>query len=383
MLPESRIHIALRTSAGRVAAVEVRSTRMVEAAGRFAGRRPDEVLAILPLVFSLCGTAQALAAVAAVEDAAGIVPSRPQIAARRLLLLAETVSEHGLGIARDWPALVGEAADLGGAKTLKTAMAAIRPALYPAGDWAVPGGGGLVPDRFRVQDALADAGAALVAMTGFRLCHAIDDSEAFAAVLAHPSTAPARLLAGLGEDAGFGAQPFEPMPAGGPADLNARLAADADGGFLARPDMGGRVPETGPLARQAMLPPVAALLARHGTGVLPRLAARLADAASALREMATLVQDLAETPPSPIRPAQGSGLGVVEAARGLLAHRIELEDGLVSRYQILAPTEWNFHPGGALARGLAGAIADDRLEARARLLVHALDPCVACTVAVD
>jgi Ni,Fe-hydrogenase I large subunit len=65
----------------------------------------------------------------------------------------------------------------------------------------------------------------------------------------------------------------------------------------------------------------------------------------------------------------------VDAARGLLAHRVELREGVLRDYRILAPTEWNFHPQGPLARGLLGASGPD-LEWRAALLASSLDPCV-------
>ena len=53
-------------------------------------------------------------------------------------------------------------------------------------------------------------------------------------------------------------------------------------------------------------------------------------------------------------------------------------------YAIVAPTEWNFHPEGALVRGLVGSAADDAatLARATHLLVQALDPCVACEVEV-
>ncbi len=66
-------------------------------------------------------------------------------------------------------------------------------------------------------------------------------------------------------------------------------------------------------------------------------------------------------------------------ARGLLLHWVALEpDGSVADYRVLAPTEWNFHPGGALARTLAALPAD--AGDAARTLAAAFDPCVACTL---
>jgi uptake hydrogenase large subunit len=49
---------------------------------------------------------------------------------------------------------------------------------------------------------------------------------------------------------------------------------------------------------------------------------------------------------------------------------------------MVAPNEWNFHPQGALARGLIGQAADAGLPPRAKLLVAALDPCVPCHIRI-
>jgi len=83
--------------------------------------------------------------------------------------------------------------------------------------------------------------------------------------------------------------------------------------------------------------------------------------------------------------APGAGAAIVETARGLLLHCAEVRDERVSGYGIVAPTEWNFHPAGALVSALTGAPAADRanVEQRAIRLVHSLDPCVACRVEFD
>lgn len=360
MLPEARLEIVLGIRAGAVAHVQILSTRLVQASRLFSGRQPEEVLALLPTVFSLCGTAQALAGIAALEAAGGIDPAPPQVAARRLLLLAETVSEHGLGLARDWPALIGRQPNLDAARRIKTAMATLRPALYPEGDWRRPGGGALIPNAPRIAATLDSAQTVLAELRG----------------IADP------VLSDLSGLAKLGAAPFLPMPPGGPPDLAARLQDD-DGAYVARPDCAGQVFETGPLARHHAHPQIAALLAEHGNGLGPRMVAHLVEMAEALREMALVMQDLTEHRPDAAAVVQGAGIGMVEAARGQLAHRVELKEGRVIRYQILAPTEWNFHPDGPLARGLIGAEATPDLERRAALLVQALDPCVACTVTVQ
>ena len=81
--------------------------------------------------------------------------------------------------------------------------------------------------------------------------------------------------------------------------------------------------------------------------------------------------------------APGEGLAWVEMARGLLVHRVRLQDSadgpLIADARVLAPTEWNVHPQGHLAQALARLDPADAQSA-ARLAV-AFDPCVAFEVA--
>ena len=67
-------------------------------------------------------------------------------------------------------------------------------------------------------------------------------------------------------------------------------------------------------------------------------------------------------------------------------HRVACTaDGLIGSYRVLAPTEWNFHPGGALVCGLEAQLAANEAGLRrgVALAVLALDPCVGYEVAVQ
>lgn len=103
---------------------------------------------------------------------------------------------------------------------------------------------------------------------------------------------------------------------------------------------------------------------------------------------AKVVPAQGETPQSPHTAATlstGTGLAQVQAARGLLVHRLTLEQGRLADYRILAPTEWNFHPQGAAALGLATLPAADEptLRRLAGLFITALDPCVAYDISIS
>jgi Ni,Fe-hydrogenase I large subunit len=106
-----------------------------------------------------------------------------------------------------------------------------------------------------------------------------------------------------------------------------------------------------------------------------------------LNELVELPQTLRElvtsdAPPCPdaligYRLGDNLGAAAVETARGRLYHLVELDrDDRVTRFHCLAPTEWNFHPRGPLARMLRGAtLAADGHDAVDQLIA-AFDPCV-------
>lgn len=79
--------------------------------------------------------------------------------------------------------------------------------------------------------------------------------------------------------------------------------------------------------------------------------------------------------------ALGAGVAIAwcEMARGLLMHWVQVDaQGRVVDYRVLAPTEWNFHPHGALAQALADLSPDDVRSARC--LAAAFDACVDCRI---
>jgi hypothetical protein len=175
------------------------------------------------------------------------------------------------------------------------------------------------------------------------------------------------------------------------ARLAPALRGDGADDFVASPTLDGRPAETTPFSRELdRRGLVAALAEQSGNGLLPRLAALLAELARGCAVLGDAPRDA--RPGDPAAADEGllagqasEGIGAAAAARGLLVHRAALASGSdlpnIGDYRILAPTEWNFHSEGGVAAALGGLIADrglsdEQLLARARLLVTAVDPCV-------
>ncbi|NUB31371.1 nickel-dependent hydrogenase large subunit [Azospirillum brasilense] len=378
---EGAVSVRLETASGRMRAVSVQ-VRRPAAARALCGRTPDEAMRLVPLLFSLCGTAQSLAALEALEDALGF-DARPHSTARALLAEAEAATNHAWQVLMDWPARQGEAPQPRELAGLRAAAAAIHPALYPARDGLRLGGGSLRPDRTALTAAIAALREG-VERAVFASPAPTDEAtlERWAGAGATPAARLMRRLLTPGM-AGFGAcgvPALEPHPADW---FGERLSADA--AFSETPRQGGAPAHTGPLARRTAHPLVAALLARHGSGLAAHAAARLVELAGLAERLASWADRLDDAEPAPNTGAtrRGAGNGVVETARGRLAHWLRLEDGRIADYRIAAPTEWNFAADGPLAQGLADASADGALAERTALLVGALDPCVAPAITIQ
>ena len=158
------------------------------------------------------------------------------------------------------------------------------------------------------------------------------------------------------------------------------------------PRLGGQVIETGAFARQVVDGhPAARDLARAGSTVLARVAGRLLEVArtqilleswvAALEPEARFI-DRFQLPPD------GSGEGLVEAARGALGHWIRVEAGKIVGYQIIAPTTWNFSPRdssgapGPVEAALVGAEVGENEDTPLSVqhIVRSFAPCMVCTV---
>ena len=157
------------------------------------------------------------------------------------------------------------------------------------------------------------------------------------------------------------------------------------------PRLAGAAAETGALARGLLRGEnlLCDMVARDGGNVLSRVVARLSEVARIVPLMEQWLAGLQlEQPfqhPCPATPVQQQAIGLTEAARGMLGHWVTLDAGRISRYQIIAPTTWNFSPRdsqglpGPLEKALEGVTASDPQALQVQHIVRSFDPCQVCT----
>lgn len=393
LLPmEGSLQVHLYREADRVSRVRILSNRPVHAARMFQGGSVDRTLAFLPMLYQVCAVAQVCTAVRAMESAAGIAVGPVVQEARDQLVAMETMREHLGRILLKWPLALGEASLRAPAVEVCILARRFTEAVTRGNNLLAPGGGHYRPrceDMAEVLDqleALLEVHVFSMPVTERRR---IADVDALAAWAEEGRTSAARLVArvpalgwhdpGRGQIAALPELPF--------GELEQRLAGPDAPDFVAQPTWQGVACETSALTRRRGDPLVAELMRAHGNGLLPRLAACLVELADLCLALRAGVNHGGGRGGGIMRHAAGvtgTGLAQVEAARGRLVHRVDLEKGRVRQYQILAPTEWNFHPQGALMRSLTGLPGRDEPQLRQQvgLLIEAVDPCVSYRVEV-
>ena len=378
---EGRLTVSMQLTDGGVKEVNIVSSRQVGASRVLDGKPMREALTLLPLIFSVCGTAQAVAGARACESALGRTAPPEAETLREKLVAVETLREHLWRIFLDWPRFCCDSPDRESMAEVAAIQRRYHESLAPAGknflDQPAAGGQLGVRDagelqqrmvkllRARVFGMAPGKWLAMASLDDF--VHWIDSHETLA-------TTYLKRIAELNWES-LGAADVSALLGLDPLQLKREMKNDQ---FIRAPRWLGLCRETTPLTRTRS-PLMDVLRARHGNGLLLRLAARLTEVAKMSMRLGE--EDTPFASPSP----PGSGIGQVQAARGLLIHSVELDAaGRIMDYRIVAPTEWNFHPRGSLAQGLSTLTGNRAmLETQARQLIHAVDPCVDCRLELE
>nr|MCU0636671.1 nickel-dependent hydrogenase large subunit [Gemmatimonadaceae bacterium] len=192
-------------------------------------------------------------------------------------------------------------------------------------------------------------------------------------------------------------------PAPSPVKATALAHTDMNGKYswAKAPRYADTSVEVGPLARMIMAgnpankahqtkdPLVLDMLKRQGPSIFLRSFARLHEIVRLWTYVDTWLTQIDLDKEFYIPPVErdGQGFGATEAARGALAHWIEVEDGKIKNYQMMAPTTWNVGPRdgkerpGAIEAALTGIpIENPKDPVEVAMVCRSFDSCIVCTV---
>lgn len=163
----------------------------------------------------------------------------------------------------------------------------------------------------------------------------------------------------------------------------------------------GHPAEAGPLARVIMNanpnnmehqikdPLFGDIMKQLGPSVFTRVLARMHEAPRGFEMINQWLGQVDLNGEFYIKPEErdGMGFGATEAARGALAHWIEIKDGVIKNYQVVAPTTWNVGPNddagnsGPIEAALQGTeIEDENDPVEVGMVARSFDSCLVCTV---
>ncbi len=402
MNPEGQIDITLTVLPSGKKEVAILNNRPVHAAKLLVGKNIDEALRIIPLLYHVCGKAQGAAAISAIEAAQNKTPDKATLMARTILSDVELIREHLLRIFLDWPLILDgdeqtERAMNETADFMKLMVEFERALFQSDKPFSIETTAN--PDKEPLSESLQKL-ETILEKTIFGCSPDLWLKAKARDVIFHwmrqdkclSARCCDRLLKNEWAQEGQTSIPFLPnLSATECASLlfanDQRLSDD----FIGAPTWQGSPHETSSLSRCHKHPLIKLLLAHCGTGLLTRYVSRLVELALILLRMKRAVRELLpasekpdETPPSSLSSTPSFGIGMVEAARGLLVHGVLLEGDKIRDYKILAPTEWNFHPKGVLSSTLSHITSKDETEIKtmANLLIPAIDPCTKTSLEV-
>lgn len=145
--------------------------------------------------------------------------------------------------------------------------------------------------------------------------------------------------------------------------------------------------ETGPLARLWVKGTY-----RNGISTMDRIMARALETREISKLLARWINEIVpgQPPLSPYEPLPNAkGMGLTGAMRGALGHWVKIEKGVISHYQVITPSVWNFSPRdqkgqrGPAEQALIGAPVED-LDNPLSIgrILRSFDPCFSCAVQV-
>lgn len=392
---EGQINISIEKYLDGSNKVEIISSREMMASHFFIGKNPNQVLSLIGMVYSLCGYAQTHAAYLSLKKAHGEIPCKddPVICAYKVLTLVESAREHLCRILIDWNSYLGSNSNLGILKPIMKMPSDIEKLIFIGGLDAYGDDSHIKPDIGAIEEIIDKLELYLkknIFMIGTEKWLQINSEQELIDWLKGHDCMIRKLINTIYDDnlCILGRNLLGFLPLLDEDELDVRFSVNDADEFISKPTWQDEVWETTVLARKQNHPLIHSIIEKYGNGLFPRMLARLSELASipsSIRELLRCFDSYNKNKLMFVdNKCSGVGISQVEAVRGRLVHRAEIVNGIVSNYQILAPTEWNFHPNGLVAKSLENIDATDEktLRYKAERLIREIDPCVDYKIAV-
>jgi hydrogenase large subunit len=125
---------------------------------------------------------------------------------------------------------------------------------------------------------------------------------------------------------------------------------------------------------------------RYADSIFSRILARTCEIPQLLHHCHQLINKIDLTQKSYIQPSidisklNGYGQSSVEAARGSLIHKVKIRDGIIEKYDIITPTQWNLSNGTKLNPAIAQKAMLELQDINiAEIVFKSFDVCSVCT----
>ncbi|SFV67150.1 Uptake hydrogenase large subunit [hydrothermal vent metagenome] len=144
--------------------------------------------------------------------------------------------------------------------------------------------------------------------------------------------------------------------------------------------------ETGPLSRMMAIgfPIVKNMHRRFKDSAYSRVMARVFELAYLLKHSKSLLESISIDQQSYVKTADinkltATGRGVVEAPRGPLIHEIDIKDGIIQKYKIITPTQFNIGSSQKPSLTPAQKAMTGLTQEEALFVFRTFDVCSVCT----
>jgi len=364
---------------------QIESTRPLQASKLFTGKSITQTLTTLPLLFNICSKAQTVTALRAIESATQSPSSKQTESTREALITLENLREQTLRVVMDWPSAIHEQAENQLLSHLSLGINQLMQSLEPSNSLAYKSKASTSINNKTHNKTLWQSFSKTLSQSIFGSSaqywlENISRNEKLAqgkleSWASKQHTQAARFIHWLNQKEWkhAGKSTIGYIPSINDNDLLNELTKQ-DQTFTSQPGWNNQCYELSWYSRKYSRQPCADNRQEHN-GIYHRMTARLKEIADLITRLDSFFIDESDLDTT---TSTVTGMAHSEAARGRLTHYVEVEDDIINKLIILAPTEWNFHPGGVAVDSLNNldASSSTGLRQQAELLIHAIDPCV-------